>query len=58
MALLELMKKKGRSLRNKRKNYESIMLYPAVGDTEHDEIKVNLKPFFLLLARKGSVMKN
>lgn len=38
MALLELMKK-GRSLRKQKENYESIMLYPAVGDTEHDEIK-------------------
>lgn len=38
MALLELMKK-GQIIAQQKENYESIMLYPAVGDTEHDEIK-------------------
>ncbi|MEQ6206087.1 segregation/condensation protein A [Enterococcus mundtii] len=38
LAILELMKN-GQIVAQQEKNYESIMLYPAVGDTQHDEIK-------------------
>ncbi|WP_206215457.1 MULTISPECIES: segregation/condensation protein A [unclassified Enterococcus] len=38
MALLELMKK-GQVVAQQEENYDSIMLYPVVGDMKHDEIK-------------------
>lgn len=38
MAILEMMKN-GQIVAQQEENYESIMLYPAIGDTNNDEIK-------------------